>query len=99
LKGEITMTKIEFVKLGVGFVVSYGASAIVNNAIRATTPGGLHIIKRASIFVGTFVISSIVCDAAVRNSNQQIDTFVANFDKIFDTANKLKKILNKEVGA
>jgi len=93
------MTKIDFVKLGVGFVVSYGTSAIINNAIKATTPGELHIIKRVSIFVGTFVLTSVVCDAAVKNANRQIDDFVTNFDKIFTTANNLKKILSKEVGA
>jgi hypothetical protein len=92
------MTKIEFVKLGVGFIVSYGTSAIVNNAVKATTPGGLHILKRASIFVGTYVLSSIVCDAAVKNVNNQIDVFVNNFDKIFNVANNLKVTLSKEVG-
>jgi hypothetical protein len=68
-----TMNPLKVIKATTGIVVSFGAGAIVNNAIKATTPADVHAIKKIALVIGGFAVSGIVADAAVKYSNKTFD--------------------------
>ena len=80
------MNPLSLVKTVVEVVVSVGVGAVVGNAIKASTPTNTHVVKRVAIGVGGFVLSSMVGDLATKYTNETID----------DTADKIKKFMNKE---
>lgn len=57
-------------------VVSSGAAAIVQNAVKATTPDDLKRLKKLSIVVGTMALGSIVADAANKHVMKGFDDIV-----------------------
>jgi hypothetical protein len=80
LRGDITMKKkLEIVKFVGGLIISAGVSAIVSNAINATTPTNTKAMQKFYIGVGSFVLASLLCDKAI--------TYVGDtFNKIIKTA-------------
>jgi sulfur transfer protein SufE len=62
-------------------VVSSGAAAIVQNAVKATTPDDLKKLKKLSITVGTMALGSIVADAANKHVMKGFDDIVKTIKK------------------
>lgn len=67
------MNPFNAIKATTGLVVSMGAGAIINNAIRATTPEDIKMIRKITIVVGGVAVSGLVADAAVKYSNKTFD--------------------------
>jgi hypothetical protein len=67
------MSKLEIIKKVGGFIVSMGVGAIVNNAVKATTPIFTHPIKRVCIAIGTVVLGAMISDKAVQYTEKTID--------------------------
>lgn len=57
-------------------VVSSGAAAIVQNAVKATTPADIKKLKKLSIMVGTAAIGGIVAEAANKHVLKGFDDIV-----------------------
>lgn len=76
------------VKLGVGFIVTVGAGAIVGNAVRFTTPSGLGVLKRACIGLGSFVLGSIAGSACVDHADDFIDGLRLGITKTIEIINE-----------
>jgi uncharacterized membrane protein len=77
------MNKIGVAKAVGSLIVSVGVSAIVGNAVKATTPYKVGRIQKACIWIGSFVLSSMVSDKASKYTE----------DKIEETATKVKKMV------
>lgn len=60
-------------------IVSIGAGAVVENAIKATTPADIRNAKRIALAVGGFAISSMVAEAATGYVKEKIDDVVTAF--------------------
>lgn len=80
------MNPLSLVKTVVEITVSVGVGAVVGNAIKASTPAGIHVVKRVAIGVGGFVLSSMVGDMATKYATETID----------ETASKIKNFMKKE---
>jgi ABC-type siderophore export system fused ATPase/permease subunit len=70
------MNKLEIVKKVAGVVVSIGVGAIVSNAVKANTPESIGTLKKVCMIAGTFVIGSMLSDAAVNYANKAIENIV-----------------------
>lgn len=66
-------------RLAAGSVVSTGVGALVGNAIRQSTPADTKKYRKIAIFVGGFVVSSMVAEAAVNYVNKNIDDGIQQF--------------------
>jgi hypothetical protein len=73
------MKKLEVIKAIAEIVVSVGVGAIVGNAVNSTTPGDIGKIRKACVVVGSFVLSSMVTDKAVKYTGKAIDDFATKF--------------------
>jgi hypothetical protein len=83
LKGDkSSMKKIELVKTVGTFIVSAGVGAIVNNAVKATTPYKTGKIQRACIWVGALVLTSMLSDKATKYTEDKIDETVSKVKKM-----------------
>jgi hypothetical protein len=78
------MGKVEMVKTAVGVAVSLGVGAIVENAIKATTPKRIGMITKICTVIGAFVLSGIAGDKAVKYTDEKIDTAVSTLKKMAD---------------
>lgn len=74
-----------------GVVVSLGVGAVVNNAVRATTPLTQTRIQRIGTKIGGYVLSSMVADHAVNYSFGQIDGMKEFYDRISGVAKNAGK--------
>lgn len=83
------MDTFKIVKGISSLAVSVGAGAIVTNAIKATTPEDVKMIKKIVITIGGFAVSGIVADAASRYSNKTFDDAKKTYD---ETVNKVHNI-------
>jgi hypothetical protein len=81
------MNPLSLIKTAVEITVSVGVGAVVGNAIKASTPANVLVVKRVAIGVGAFVLSSMVGDMATKYATDTID----------DTAGKIKKFMKPEV--
>lgn len=77
------MKMLNLTKSVTEIMVSVGVGSIVGNAIKVGTPAGTHIIKRACIAVGGFVLSSMISDKASKYASEAID----------ETVDKIKNII------
>lgn len=64
-------------------VVSAGATVIVGNAVRFTTPETIGAIKKACVGFGTLVLGSMLADKASEYTEQKIDQAEAEVKKMF----------------
>jgi hypothetical protein len=78
------MKKVEWVKTVGGIIVSVGVGAIVGNAVKATSPEQLGGIKKLCVGIGSFVLSSMIGDAAVKYTGEKIDSAVTELKKMAD---------------
>jgi hypothetical protein len=53
--------------------VSTGVAAIVSNASRGAVPRNAGLIKKASIGFGTFILSHMVAEQAVKYTNDKLE--------------------------
>jgi hypothetical protein len=73
------MTKFEMLKAAGEIVISVGVGAIVGNAVKATTPIGVGLIKKACIGISALVLANLASDSATKYTEEKIDNAV---DKI-----------------
>lgn len=76
--------KKSLLRVGLGFVASAGAQEVVGNVIKSTTPSDLNKYKKGLVVVGTFVISGMIGDAAVRYVDRQIEDLKEVFQEAKD---------------
>lgn len=74
------MTKIELVKATGEIIVSLGVSAIVSNAIKATTPENINSIRKICIIAGGVVLSAIASDIAVSYTEKKMNDAIRQFN-------------------
>lgn len=77
------MNKLDIIKGGAEFMVSVGIASIVGNAIKLTTDPEAGRLKKISIGVGGFVLTSMVSSMAIDYSNSRIDNTAATLGRIF----------------
>lgn len=93
LKGQ-RMNALSIFKVVAELAVSTGVGAIVSNASRAAVPEGAHFVKKASIAVGTFILSNMVAEQAVKYTKEKIDSGLEEVAKgraILDTIKEQHK--------
>lgn len=78
--------KLELLKAGLDILTSIGVGSIAGNALSMVKPTDAGKIKNLCIGIGSFVLTSMVCDAATDYVEAQVD----------DIAEKAKKIFNKD---
>ena len=76
------MNPLNLIKSVVEIVVSVGVGSIVGNAIKQTTPANAHIVKRISVGIGGFVLSSMVSHHATNYTSKTIDETVEKIKNI-----------------
>lgn len=89
------MKHLEVIKMGVGWVTSIGVGVIINNAVSATTPKNINVIKKVLVAAGGLVLSSMVSDAAVKYTENKIDEFAATLDSVTTVEGFIKKFISK----
>jgi hypothetical protein len=88
------VTKLDIAKGIFGFATTAGVSLIVNNVILATTPGNTSGIKKPLIYLGSYILVSMACDAAKVKAYKEVDNVVECYNSIC----KLKEIFNDPLG-
>lgn len=78
------MKKIDILKAGVGLVVSIGVGAIVGNVVKSTTPDDIGKIKKACVWVGALVVSSIIKDNVKKYVDEKIDDGVKLIEDVIE---------------
>jgi len=73
------MNVLPIVKGAVGLVTSFGAGAVVGNAIKATTPTDMKLLSKISVSIGGVALSSIAGDQSARYIGEQIQAIADNF--------------------
>lgn len=74
--------KLEVIKLVTDAVVSTSVGMIVGNAIKATTPANLSVVRRVGLIIGGTVISSMVGDHGGKYVTDKIDETVTEYKKM-----------------
>lgn len=67
------MNALSIFKTIAELAVATGVSSIVSNASKQAIPANAHLIKRISIGVGTFVLSNMVAEQAVKYTQDKFD--------------------------
>ena len=84
-------------KSAAGILISLGVGAVVQNAVNATTPFDQKLLKKISVKVGGYVLSSMVADHAVKYSFEQIDATKAWFEEVHTAFKQPKDVVTGEV--
>lgn len=82
------MNPLGIIKTVSDIVVSVGAGAVVGNAIKATTPLDLTLVKKISLGVGGFVLSSMAGSYASKYVTDQIDSTTNQLKELKSTLKK-----------
>lgn len=85
------MKALSILKLVSELAVSTGVSAIVSNASRAAVPENARFVKKATIAVGTFVLSHMVAEKAVKYTNEKIENGLEEVRKVKATLDAAKE--------
>lgn len=88
------MNTLGIFKIVAELAVSTGVGAIVSNASRAAVPENARLVKKVTIAIGTFVLSNLVADQAVKYTNEKIESGIDEFKKAkaaFDSVKEEKK--------
>ena len=80
------MNPLNLIKVVTEITVSVGVGSIVGNTLKQATPANAHILKRISMGIGGFVLSSMISAKASKYATDQID----------ETVEKIKKFRNPE---
>jgi 3-methyladenine DNA glycosylase AlkC len=67
------MKTLGILKMVAELAVSTGVGAIVSNASRAAVPENARLVKKVVVAIGTFVLSNLVADQAVKYTNEKIE--------------------------
>lgn len=92
------MSKIDILKSATDIVVSTGATAVVMNFIKDSTPENAKLAKKISIGVGSFVIARMVAEHTVDYKNKKIDDTVDKVKATKENIAKIKEDLAKAAG-
>ena len=83
------MKKLEMVKSGLGIAVSVGVSAIVGGMVKKCTEDeDMGAVKKLCVAVGGIVLSSMVCEQALKFTNAKVDAVVAGVNAVEEEAGK-----------
>ena len=82
------MTKLELVKAAGLIVVNIGVGAIVNNAVKATTPNNTGPVNKVCILIGGLVLTSMISKQTNKYAEEQIDSAVDAFKGVIKEAAK-----------
>lgn len=78
------MNKVDMIKSVGNFVISVGVGAIVNNAIKHTSPSSVSGIKNLCVGIGAFVLSNMVSDKATTYAEGKIDSAVKSVKEMVE---------------
>jgi hypothetical protein len=76
--------------------VSTGVGAIVSNAARAALPENAHIVKKVTIAIGTFILSNMVAESAVKYTNEKIEGGLDGLKKAKAKLDEAKEAAKKQ---
>lgn len=79
------MKALSFFRVVAELAVSTGVGAIVSNASRSAVPQNAHIIKKVTVGIGTFILSNMVADQAVKYTNEKIEFGLDEIKKAKET--------------
>lgn len=82
-------------RMAVTGVVGTGIGALVGNLVKQSTPSDTKKYRKVAIFVGGYVLSSMLTDAASKYVNHNIDEVV---DQYKQTKEAVEDALNKKSG-
>jgi hypothetical protein len=75
------MNALSIFKTVAELAVATGVGSIVSNAAKLAVPDNAHLVKKISIGVGTFVLSNMVAEQAVKYTKDKIDKGIEEFEK------------------
>jgi prefoldin subunit 5 len=75
------MNALSIFKTVAELAIATGVSSIVSNASKAAVPENARLIKKISIGIGTFVLSNMVADQAVKYTQDKIDKGLEEIEK------------------
>lgn len=75
------MNTLGILKVVAELAVSTGVGAIVSNASRAAVPENARLVKKVTIAIGTFILSNMVADQAVKYTNEKIENGIDEIKK------------------
>lgn len=78
------MDKIKTIKKVGAIVVSIGVGAIINNAVKATTPSTAGLVVKGCIVVGAYVLGSMVAKKAITHMEGEVDSIVKEVKKFVE---------------
>lgn len=82
---------ITVIKEIVGLVGTIGASMVIGNVIKATTPKAASVLVKAGIFVGKIVIIGIAEREVFKYTNSFVNEVKKSYDKSFGGKQEDKK--------
>lgn len=92
------MNVLSVVKTVTELAVATGVSSIVSNAAKSAVPENARLIKKISIGVGTFILSNMVADQAVKYTKDKIDKGIEEYEKTKVSIAEAKEQLEKDKG-
>jgi hypothetical protein len=78
------------IKMATAFVASAGVSAVVKNAIKATTPIDQKIYNKVMVTVGTVFLSAVLSNQAAKYTSDTIDETARQYEEAKDIFNNVK---------
>lgn len=75
------MNSLSFFKQVSELAVATGVGAIISNASKQAVAPGAGLIKKGTIAFGTFILSSMVAEQAVKYTNEKIETGISEYQK------------------
>jgi hypothetical protein len=85
------MINLNAVKMVTAFVASAGVSAVVKNAIKATTPFDQKLYNKIMVNVGTVFIGAVLSNQAAKYTSDVIDETASQYEQVKDNINNLKQ--------
>ena len=84
------MKKLDILKSVTVLAVSVGTTAVVGNAIKATTPEIQRLYSKILVRVGTVALTGVAASAASKYASDKIDEQLAEFQPAIDLYNQMK---------
>lgn len=88
------LNKKSLIKFGAGAIVSMGVGIIMKNAINYTTPETVKGVNKACLRIGQYVVTAMLCDSAIKKSDEIIDTVIKDVSNFVNTINNEEEIIN-----
>lgn len=87
------MNPLSIIKTIVDVTISFGIGSITGNVVKSFAPTEMNLIKKISVFVGSYFLSSMITSKVTEHAEKQIDSVAENISKLRQT---LKELANKE---